>query len=165
VLVEGAKPRAKVFAHPLAFNLIPHIDSFQPNGYTREEMKVAWETRKIMGLPELPVSCTAVRVPTMRVHAEAVTIETVEPVPPEAARAALAKAAGVKVVDDPARSLYPMPITATGQDDCEVGRVRQSLVFGTHGLDFFVCGDQLLKGAALNAVQIAERVPALKVAA
>jgi aspartate-semialdehyde dehydrogenase len=165
VLVEGAKPRAKVFAHPLAFNLIPHIDSFQPNGYTREEMKVAWETRKIMGLPELPVSCTAVRVPTMRVHAEAVTIETVEPVTPEAARVALAKAAGVKVVDDPANSLYPMPITATGADDCEVGRVRQSLVFGAHGLDFFVCGDQLLKGAALNAVQIAERVPALKAAA
>jgi aspartate-semialdehyde dehydrogenase len=165
VLVEGAEPRAKVFAHPLAFNLIPHIDAFQPNGYTREEMKVAWETRKIMGLPELPVSCTAVRVPTMRVHAEAVTIETVEPVTPEAARAVLAKAAGIKVVDDPAKSLYPMPITATGADDCEVGRVRQSLVFGTHGLDFFVCGDQLLKGAALNAVQIAERVPALKVAA
>jgi aspartate-semialdehyde dehydrogenase len=165
VLVEGAKPQAKVFAHPLAFNLIPHIDAFQPNGYTREEMKVCWETRKIMGLPELPVSCTAVRVATMRVHAEAVTIETIEPVTPEAARAVLAMAGGVKVVDDPARNLYPMPITATGQDDCEVGRIRQSLVFGTHGLDFFVCGDQLLKGAALNAVQIAERVTALRVAA
>jgi len=165
VLVEGARPGAEVFAHPLAFNLIPHIDAFQPNGYTREEMKVCWETRKIMGVPDLPVSCTAVRVPTMRVHAEAVTIETERPVTPEAAREVLRRAPGLKVVDDPARNLYPMPITATGQDDCEVGRVRQSLVFGAQGLDFFVCGDQLLKGAALNAVQIAERVRGLRVAA
>ncbi len=165
VLVEGEPARAEVFAHPIAFNLIPHIDSFQPNGYTREEMKVVWETRKIMGLPDLPVSCTAVRIPTMRVHAEAVTIETERPVTPEAARAVLARAAGIRVVDNPAQKLYPMPLTATGQDDCEVGRIRQSLVFGDHGLDLFVCGDQLLKGAALNAVQIAERVPALKAAA
>jgi aspartate-semialdehyde dehydrogenase len=165
VLVEGAKPAAEVFAHPLAFNVIPHIDSFQPNGYTREEMKVVWETRKIMGLPDLPVSCTAVRIPTMRVHAESVTIETERPVTPEAAREVLRAAKGVRVVDDPAAKLYPMPITATGQDDCEVGRIRRNLVFGDHGLDLFVCGDQLLKGAALNAVQIAERVPALKAAA
>jgi aspartate-semialdehyde dehydrogenase len=164
-LVEGEAPRAEVFAHPLAFNVIPHIDSFQPNGYTREEMKVVWETRKIMGLPDLPVSCTAVRIPTMRVHAEAVTIETERPVTPEAAREVLRAAAGVRVVDDPAARLYPMPLTATGADDCEVGRIRQNLVFGDHGLDLFVCGDQLLKGAALNAVQIAERMPALKVAA
>ncbi len=165
VLVEGAKPQAKVFAHPIAFNVIPHIDSFQPNGYTREEMKVVWETRKIMGLPDLPVSCTAVRIPTMRVHAESITIETEKPITPEAAREVLARAPGVKVVDDVAKNLYPMPLTATGQDDCEVGRIRQNLVFGDHGLDFFVCGDQLLKGAALNAVQIAELVQALKVAA
>ena len=165
VLVEGGKAQAEVFAHPLAFNVIPHIDSFQPNGYTREEMKVVWETRKIMGLPDLPVSCTAVRIPTMRVHGESVTIETEKPVTPDAAREVLRAAPGVKVVDDPANKLYPMPLTATGQDDCEVGRIRQNLVFGDHGLDFFVCGDQLLKGAALNAVQIAERVPALKAAA
>ncbi|MGG5810076.1 aspartate-semialdehyde dehydrogenase [Falsiroseomonas sp. CW058] len=165
VLVEGEKARNEVFAHPIAFNVIPHIDSFQPNGYTREEMKVVWETRKIMGLPDLPVSCTAVRIPTMRVHAESVTIETERPVTPDAAREVLRAARGVKLVDDPAAKLYPMPLTATGQDDCEVGRIRQSLVFGDHGLDFFVCGDQLLKGAALNAVQIAERMPALKAAA
>ena len=165
VLVEGKEARHEVFAHPIAFNVIPHIDSFQPNGYTKEEMKVVWETRKIMGLPDLPVSCTAVRIPTMRVHAESVTIETEKPVTPEAAREVLRAAKGVKVVDDPAAKLYPMPITATGQDDCEVGRIRQNPVFGDHGLDLFVCGDQLLKGAALNAVQIAERVPALKVAA
>ena len=165
VLVEGEAARNEVFAHPIAFNVIPHIDAFQPNGYTKEEMKVVWETRKIMGLPDLPVSCTAVRIPTMRVHAEAITIETERPITPEAAREVLRHAPGVKVVDDVANKLYPMPLTATGQDDCEVGRIRQNLVFGAHGLDLFVCGDQLLKGAALNAVQIAERVPALKVAA
>jgi aspartate-semialdehyde dehydrogenase len=165
VLVDGEKAQNEVFAHPIAFNVIPHIDTFQPNGYTKEEMKVVWETRKIMGLPNLPVSCTAVRIPTMRVHAEAITIETERPVTPEAAREVLRAAAGVKVVDDVANKLYPMPLTATGQDDCEVGRIRQNLVFGDHGLDLFVCGDQLLKGAALNAVQIAERIPALRVPA
>lgn len=158
VLLEGGPAGHEVFAHPLAFNVIPQIDSFQPNAYTREEMKVAWESRKIMGLPDLLISCTAVRIPTFRVHAEAVTIETERPVTPEAARAVLAKAAGVKVVDDPAAQLYPMPITATGQDDVEAGRIRANPVFGDCGLDLFLCGDQLLKGAALNAVQIAERL-------
>ncbi|WP_043359878.1 aspartate-semialdehyde dehydrogenase [Belnapia sp. F-4-1] len=158
VLLEGGQAGHEVFAHPLAFNVIPQIDSFQPNAYTREEMKVAWESRKIMGLPDLLISCTAVRIPTFRVHAEAVTIETERPVTPEAARAVLAKAAGVKVVDDPAAQLYPMPITATGQDDVEAGRIRANPVFGDCGLDLFLCGDQLLKGAALNAVQIAERL-------
>jgi len=158
VLLEGGKPGHSVFAHPLPFNVIPQIDSFQPNGYTREEMKVAWESRKILGVPDLLVSCTAVRIPTFRVHAEAVTIETERPVTPEAAREVLAKAAGVKVVDDPAKQLYPMPITATGQDDVEAGRIRANPVFGECGLDLFLCGDQLLKGAALNAVQIAERM-------
>ena len=148
----------KVFLHPLPLNLIPQIDSFQPNGYTREEMKVTWETRKIMSLPELPVSCTAVRVPTLRAHAEAVTIETERPVTPEAAREVLSRAPGVVVRDDPAKALYPMPLTASGRDDVEVGRIRTNIVFGERGLDLFVCGDQLLKGAALNAVQIAEAV-------
>lgn len=158
VLVEGQPAQAEFFAHPLPFNVIPHIDAFQPNGYTREEMKVAWETRKIMGLPDLPISCTAVRIPTFRVHAEAVTIETERPVTAEAAREVLSRAAGVRVVDDPAAKLYPMPITATGQDEVEAGRIRANPVFGDCGLDFFLCGDQLLKGAALNAVQIAEKM-------
>lgn len=113
---------------------------------------------QVFGEPELPVSCTAVRVPTLRAHAESITIETEAPVTPDAARAVLAKAAGVRVVDDPAKSAYPMPITASARYDVEVGRIRTSLIFGSHGLDLFVCGDQLLKGAALNAVQIAERV-------
>lgn len=158
MLLEGGPAGHEVFAHPLAFNVIPQIDSFQPNGYTREEMKVAWESRKIMGVPDLLISCTAVRVPTIRAHAEAVTIETERPVTPEAARAVLAHAPGVVVVDDPAGQRYPMPLTASGQDDVEAGRIRANPVFGEYGLDFFLCGDQLLKGAALNAVQIAERL-------
>jgi aspartate-semialdehyde dehydrogenase len=159
VLVNGGQAKNSVFRHPLPMNLIPHIDSFQPNGYTREEMKVTWETRKIMGLPDLLISCTAVRVPTLRAHAEAVTIETERPVTPEAARAALATAPGVKLMDDVANAVYPMPLTASGRYDVEAGRIRSNPVFGDCGLDFFVCGDQLLKGAALNAVQIAEALP------
>ncbi|NYZ12181.1 aspartate-semialdehyde dehydrogenase [Azospirillum sp. RWY-5-1] len=154
--LEGRPVTNSVFHHPIPFNLIPHIDAFQENGYTKEEMKVTWETRKILGLPDLPVSCTAVRIPTYRAHSEAITIETIEPVTAEAARRVLADAAGVKLVDDTANAVYPMPLTATGQFDVEVGRVRNNPVFGDHGLDLFVCGDQLLKGAALNAVQIAE---------
>ncbi|MGQ9370814.1 aspartate-semialdehyde dehydrogenase [Azospirillum sp. A39] len=154
--LEGRPVTNSVFRHPIPFNLIPQIDSFQDNGYTKEEMKVTWETRKILELPDLPVSCTAVRIPTYRAHSEAITVETIDPVTPDAARRVLADAAGVKVVDVPAEGLYPMPLTATGQFDVEVGRIRTNLVFGDHGLDLFVCGDQLLKGAALNAVQIAE---------
>ena len=162
-LIEGTKavlagqtPVNKVFQYPIPFNVIPHIDVFQDNGYTKEEMKVVWESRKIMGLPDLVASCTAVRIPTMRVHAESVTIEFERPATPEAARALLASAPGVKLVDDPANRRYPLPLTATGAYDVEVGRIRQSLVFGANGLDLFLAGDQLLKGAALNAVQIAE---------
>mmetsp|Transcript_20680 Transcript_20680/g.30776 ORF Transcript_20680/g.30776 Transcript_20680/m.30776 type:complete len:393 (-) Transcript_20680:141-1319(-) len=146
----------KIFAHPLPFNVIPHIDAFQENEYTKEEMKVTWETRKICNLPDIPVSCTAVRIPTYRAHSEAITIETEKPVDIEAAREALRNAPGVKLVDDTSNSKYPMPLTATGQDDVEVGRIRKSLVFGDNGLDLFVSGDQLLRGAALNAVLVAE---------
>ena len=154
--LEGAPVGHEHFVHPIAFNVIPHIDSFQDNGYTREEMKVVWETRKILDVPDLPVSCTAVRIPTFRAHAESVTIETEKPVDPAVARQILSESRGVRVVDDPAGARYPMPLTATGAFDVEVGRIRQNLIFGVHGLDLFVCGDQLLKGAALNAVQIAE---------
>lgn len=147
-----------VFAHPLPFNLIPHIDKFQENGYTKEEMKVVWETLKIFNLTEqeLKVSCTAVRIPTMRAHSEAITIETLRPISADAARELLASAPGVKVVDNTAENLYPMPFTATSAFDVEVGRIRESLVFAPNGLDLFVSGDQLLRGAALNAVLIAE---------
>lgn len=154
--LDGKPVTHTEFAHPIPFNLIPQIDVFQENGYTKEEMKVALETRKIFGLPELPISCTAVRIPTFRAHAEAVTIETEKEIDPGEARELLKTAAGVEVKDDPQNKVYPMPLTATKKYAVEVGRIRQNLVFGTHGLDFFVCGDQILKGAALNAVQIAE---------
>ena len=149
-----------IFAHPLPFNLIPHIDKFQENGYTKEEMKVTWETMKIFGLTEadIKISCTAVRIPTIRAHSEAITIETNKPITPDGARALLANAPGVRLVDDPSNNRYPMPLNATESFDVEVGRIRQSLIFDSHGLDLFVSGDQLLRGAALNAVLIAVKI-------
>ena len=127
-------------------------------------MKVVWETLKIFGLSEsdLKVSCTAVRIPTLRAHSEAITIETEHPIDPETAREILRTAAGVRLVDDPKNNLYPMPLTATDSFDVEVGRIRNSLIFGNNGLDLFVSGDQLLRGAALNAVLIAEKILQLK---
>lgn len=147
-VISGERDVAEnsIFAHPLPFNLIPHIDKFQENGYTKEEMKVTWETRKICDLADdFPVSCTAVRIPTYRAHAETIIVETEEPVDIEKAREALASSPGVKLVDDTDNSEYPMPMTATGQYDIEVGRLRESIVFD-NGIEFFVCGDQLLRG-------------------
>lgn len=146
----------KIFAHPLPFNVIPHIDKFQENGYTKEEMKVTWETRKICGLADdFPVSCTAVRIPTSRAHSESIVALFDKEVDVAAARAALEEAPGVKLVDDVDNLKYPMPLTATGQYDIEVGRLRENIAFD-NALEFFVCGDQLLRGAALNAVIVAE---------
>jgi len=156
--VEGKEVTNSVFAHQLPFNVIPHIDKFLDDKYTKEERKVTWETRKIMDLPDLPVSCTCVRIPTLRAHAESITIETEKPIDLDAAYAALNAASGVTVVDDIANNLYPMPITASKKYDVEVGRIRKNDVFGDNGLDLFVVGDQLLRGAALNAVLIAEAV-------
>ncbi len=162
-VVTGKKDVAdnSVFAHPLPFNVIPHIDKFQENGYTKEEMKVTWETRKICDLPDdFPVSCTAVRIPTYRAHSETIVVETETPVDIELTRQTLAAAPGVKLVDDILSDppTYPMPLTATGQYDIEVGRIRRSEAFGDNGLEFFVSGDQLLRGAALNAVIVAEEM-------
>ncbi|MBI4235391.1 aspartate-semialdehyde dehydrogenase [Candidatus Peregrinibacteria bacterium] len=155
-VLEGGAAVPVVFAHQIAFNLIPHIDKFQENGYTKEEMKVAWETRKIFGDESLAISCTAVRIPTLRAHSESIVLETEKPVNVSRARELLASAPGVSLIDDPENLKYPMPINATGKFNVEIGRLRKNLVFGDHGLEFFVCGDQLLKGAALNAVQIAK---------
>jgi len=158
-LLNGEQPVNKIFAYPLPFNVIPQIDKFQENGYTKEEMKVTWESRKICNLgDDFPISCTAVRIPTIRAHSEAIIVETEKPVDVEAAKKALAEAPGVKLVDNTDKLEYPMPQTATGQYDVEVGRVRKSLIFGDYGLEFFVCGDQLLRGAALNAVLVAEEM-------
>ncbi|GMH57105.1 hypothetical protein TrLO_g11434 [Triparma laevis f. longispina] len=154
---EFGKSDHKHFTSPLPFNVIPHIDKFQENGYTKEEMKVTWETRKICEMADdFPVSCTAVRIPTFRAHSETIVLETTEKVDVKAAQELLAKSPGVKLVDDIANNKYPMPLTATGQYDVEVGRVRRSEAFGDYGLEFFVSGDQLLRGAALNAVLVAE---------
>ncbi len=153
--LEGKEVMNNKFAHKIPFNLIPAIDVFQENGYTKEEMKVAWETRKIFGNNNLKISTTAVRIPTFRAHAESVTVQTEKPVDLDRVQEILTKADGVKLTDDPANQIYPMPLTVSGEFDVEVGRIRKNDVFGDYGLDFFVCGDQLLKGAALNTVQIA----------
>jgi aspartate-semialdehyde dehydrogenase len=146
---------ATVFPHPIAFNLLPHVDSFLETGYTKEEAKMQDETRKIMHLPQLRVSATCVRVPVYRAHSVAVTAEFERPVSVAQARAILSKAPGLELVDDPHNNTYPMPLSVAGKDNCQVGRVRLDCACD-NGLSFWVAGDQLLKGAALNAVQIAE---------
>ena len=152
---EDIQPQA--FAHRIAFNLIPHIDVFNDNGYTKEELKMLFESRKMLHLPDLMVSCTCVRVPVMRAHSEALNLEFEHDITPAEAREILVNAPGVTVVDDPSNKIYPMPIDATGQDNILVGRIRQDISRNDkRGLDIFVSGDQVLKGAALNAVQIAE---------
>ena len=146
---------ATVFPHPIAFNLLPHVDSFLENGYTKEEVKMQEETRKIMHLPTLHVSATCVRVPVYRAHSVAVTAEFVRPVSIQQAGEILSKAPGLDLVDEPHSNQYPMPLNVAGKDNCQVGRVRLDCALD-NGLSFWVSGDQLLKGAALNAVQIAE---------
>lgn len=149
--------RAEALPQRIAFNLFPHVDVFLDNGYTKEEMKFVHEARKIMHHPTLKITATCVRVPVYRAHSEAINIEFERPMTAAEARAILEKAPGVKVVDDPANKKYPMPIDASGQYDCLVGRIRQDISRDDgRGIDLFVSGDQLLKGAALNAVQIAE---------
>jgi aspartate-semialdehyde dehydrogenase len=157
-LLAGKKEvHATALPQRIAFNLFPHVDVFLDNGYTKEEMKFVNESRKIMHHPTLKISATCVRVPVYRAHSEAVNIEFERPMTPAEARQILSKAPGLKVVDDPANKKYPMPIDASGLDDCLVGRIRQDVSRDDgRGIELFVSGDQLLKGAALNAVQIAE---------
>ncbi|MST72186.1 aspartate-semialdehyde dehydrogenase [Olsenella porci] len=146
------------FAYQLAANLIPQIGSFKDEGYTSEEWKMQNEGRKIMHLPEVRVNCTCVRVPVMRSHSESITCEFDRPLTPDQAREILAAAPGVKVVDDPATLSYPMPLDTSDQDLVYVGRIRRDLSApeGVSSLTFWCCGDQIRKGAATNAVQIAE---------
>jgi aspartate-semialdehyde dehydrogenase len=150
---EALVPRH--FAHQIAFNLIPAIDAFRPDGYTGEEMKLVNETRKILEAPDLLIAPTTVRVPVFTCHSVAVNAETEVKVTAEDARALFARFPGLKVWDDPAQQRYPMPVTVEGQDECWVGRVREDLSHPS-ALSFWVVGDQLRKGAATNAVQIAE---------
>jgi aspartate-semialdehyde dehydrogenase len=145
----------QVYPHPIAFNVLPHVDVFLEGGYTKEEMKMQNEGRKIMHLPEFRASVTCVRVPVYRAHSVAVSAEFEKKVSVEQAREVLAKAPGLELVDEPPMNRYPMPLNVAGKDNCEVGRVRLDCAL-ENGLAFWVSGDQLLKGAALNAVQIAE---------
>jgi aspartate-semialdehyde dehydrogenase len=151
----GKPSPATVFPHPIAFNLLPHVDSFLESGYTREEAKMQDEARKIMHSAALRVSATCVRVPVYRAHSVAVTAEFQRPLSVEQAREILSKAPGLELVDEPQSNRYPMPLSVAGKDNCQVGRVRLDCAL-ENGLSFWVAGDQLLKGAALNAVQIAE---------
>ncbi len=153
-LVRGEEPTVEKFAYQLAYNVIPQIDVFGDDDYTKEELKMYNETRKIMH-SDIKVSATCVRVPVMRAHSESVWVETVEPVTPEAARAAFAAADGVVLMDEPAEKVYPMPLFIAGKDPVYVGRIRKDLT-SENGLTFWCVSDQIRKGAALNAVQIAE---------
>ncbi len=154
-LVRGEEPTIEKFAYQLAYNVIPQVDVFTDNGYTKEEMKMYNETKKIMHAPSLDVSATCVRVPVMRAHSESIWIETEQPISIEQAREALSNAEGVVVLDDPAQKKYPMPLDIANEDPVYVGRLRKDLTCA-NGLSFWVVGDQIKKGAALNAVQIAQ---------
>jgi aspartate-semialdehyde dehydrogenase len=154
-VLEGGEPVSEVLPHSLAFNLFLHNSPLQPNGYCEEELKMLNETRKIMGLPDLRLSATCVRVPVLRAHSEAVNIEFAEPFPVAEARELLAKAPGVELLEDFEANRFPMPTDVTGRDPVAIGRIRQDLS-DPHALELWLCGDQIRKGAALNAVQIAE---------
>jgi aspartate-semialdehyde dehydrogenase len=157
-LIAAAQDRQsppQVYPHPIASNVLPHVDVFLENGYTKEEMKMQNEGRKIMRLPTFCASVTCVRVPVYRAHSVAINAEFEKPVSVEHAREVLAKAPGLELVDEPQNNRYPMPLSVAGKENCEVGRVRLDCAL-ENGLSFWVSGDQLLKGAALNAVQIAE---------
>ncbi|MFQ5846468.1 MAG: aspartate-semialdehyde dehydrogenase [Candidatus Methylomirabilales bacterium] len=154
---RGERAEATVFPHPIAFNCIPQVDAFEENGYTREEMKLVHETRKLLGDPAMKIAATTVRVPVWHAHSVSVTAETERKVSVGEARNLFARFPGLELLDDPAHRRYPMPLMAAGKDACYVGRVREDLS-SDHGLHFWVVGDQLRKGAALNAIQIAELV-------
>jgi aspartate-semialdehyde dehydrogenase len=153
----GQAPVANVYPHPIAFNALPEIDVFLPNGYTKEEWKVVTENRKILHLPDLRISCTAVRIPVFVSHSEAVHVETREPITPERARELFAAVPGVVVQDDPAAHGYPLATEAAGRDEIFVGRVRRDVsIADDRGLAFWVVSDNLRKGAATNAIELAE---------
>lgn len=156
-LLSFGEAKVSVYPHQIAFNCLPHIDDFLPNGYTKEEMKMVNETRKILGESSLPITATTVRVPVFICHAESVNIETEQKLSANAARAILSAAPGIQVYDDPSRNLYPLPIDVVGTDAVFVGRVREDESV-THGLNLWIVADNLRKGAALNAVQIAEEL-------
>ena len=153
--LNNEKIEPKVFAHQIAYNLIPQIDEFQDNGYTKEELKLLYESRKILHDEELLVSCTCVRVPVFRSHSESIMIETEQKISASKAKELLQNAPGVKLVDDPKNKVYPMPLDSSDQDLIFAGRIREDISHDK-ALSLWVCGDQIRKGAATNAIQIAE---------
>ncbi|MDP8964302.1 MAG: aspartate-semialdehyde dehydrogenase [Cyanobacteriota bacterium] len=160
-ILNGETPPTECFPYPLAFNLFPHNTPINEQGYCEEEMKMVNETRKIFNAPQLRISATCVRVPVLRAHSEAINLEFAQPMSVSKAREVLANAPGVQVVEDWQANYFPMPIDATGRDEVLVGRIRQDLSHPC-GLELWLCGDQVRKGAALNAVQIAELLVARK---
>jgi aspartate-semialdehyde dehydrogenase len=154
-ILDGNAPQAEILPYPLAFNLFPHNSALNDQGYCEEEMKMVNETRKIFNAPELRVTATCVRVPVLRAHSEAVNLEFEQPFSVEKAREVIAAAPGAKLVEDWQNNYFAMPIDATGQDPVLVGRIRQD-ISNPCGLELWLCGDQIRKGAALNAIQIAE---------
>ncbi|MGB3298728.1 MAG: aspartate-semialdehyde dehydrogenase [Phormidesmis sp.] len=158
-ILAGKEPPTESFPYPLAFNLFPHNTPINEQGYCEEEMKMINETRKIFGIPDLRISATCIRVPVLRAHSEAINLEFEQPFEVAQAREAIAHAKGVQLVEDWNANYFPMPIDASGEDDVLVGRIRQDISHPS-GLELWLCGDQIRKGAALNAVQIAELVVA-----
>ena len=156
-VLKGRRTNAKEYPHQIAFNVLPHIEPFQENGYTNEEMKMLHETRKILHDPEVMVSATCVRVPVAVSHSEAIHIEFDKPVDPKTVRAILSDQPGIRIVDDPFSNVYPMPIEAAGSDEVLVGRIRRD-ISNPNGIALWVVCDNLRKGAALNAIQIAEEM-------
>ncbi len=152
---KGKDIKVSEFSYQLLFNVIPQVDIFMPNRYTKEEMKMADETKKMLHDPDLKISATCVRIPVFRAHSESITVEFEDEITPEIAIELIEKFPGVRLVDDIENSIYPMPLFVSGKDECEVGRIRQDLN-GKNWLSMWIAGDQIRKGAALNAVQIAE---------
>jgi aspartate-semialdehyde dehydrogenase len=158
-ILAGKKPTPKVFPYQIAFNVFSHDSAMQPNGYNQEEMKMVNETRKIFDYPGIAITCTCIRIPVFRAHCESINLEFTGPITPDEVRDLLGTAPGVSVMDDRQHNRFPMPIDATGKDDILVGRIRQDeSIPENRGINIWVSGDQLRKGAALNAVQIAEKL-------
>ena len=158
-ILDGKKPTCNVFPYQIAFNVFSHNSSLKTNGYNEEEMKMVNETRKIFDCPEIMITCTCIRIPVFRAHCESINLEFSEAMTPEQVRELLSTAPGVSVLDDREHNRFPMPIDASGKDDIYVGRIRQDeSIPENRGINIWVAGDQLRKGAALNAVQIAEKL-------
>ena len=158
-ILDGKKPTCKAFPYQIAFNVFSHNSELGPNGYNLEETKMVNETRKIFDCPEILITCTCIRIPVFRAHCESINLEFADPITPDQVRDLLSTAMGVSVLDDREHNRFPMPIDATGKDDIFVGRIRRDeSIPENRGINIWVAGDQLRKGAALNAVQIAEKL-------